>query len=290
MGWPAAQEIRTMPSPFPGMDPYLEAPDIWPDCDNAMAGEIRSALNRDLPSPYYARLEMRPEVGIVDDESGVRGRIVPDVTVVRRPRGGAMGAAAVATPTRREMSESFDVEFLDEAIHHDFVEIRDASRDHRLVTLIEILSPSNRRPGPDRDAYARKQREVLESQTSLVEIDLLRDGRRVLPDPRLARHIEERSPRPGYVVLVSPAWRRGGEGLGYRVYPFGLRDCLPCVGIPLKAEEPLLPLDLQHVFDRVYDDGPYRRGAVDYTKPPDPPLDGDDAAWAEALLREPAGP
>jgi hypothetical protein len=57
-----------MPSPFPGMDPYLEAPDIWPDFHDALAGEISSELNRTLPRPYYARLEMRPEVGIDGQE------------------------------------------------------------------------------------------------------------------------------------------------------------------------------------------------------------------------------
>ena len=72
-----------MPSPFPGMDPYLEAPDIWPDFHDALAGEIRGALNQTLPAPYYARLEMRPEVGIVED-GGYTRRIVPDVALVRR--------------------------------------------------------------------------------------------------------------------------------------------------------------------------------------------------------------
>lgn len=70
-----------MPSPFPGMDSYLEAPDIWPDFHSGLAGEIRVELNSSLPPPYYARLEMRPEVGIVE-ESGYARRIVPDVAVV----------------------------------------------------------------------------------------------------------------------------------------------------------------------------------------------------------------
>src|SRR5690349_11532214 len=74
-----------MSSPFPGMDPYLEAPDIWPDFRDAFAGEIRAELNQTLPAPYYARLEMRPEVGIVED-GGYQRRIVPDVAVVRPPR------------------------------------------------------------------------------------------------------------------------------------------------------------------------------------------------------------
>ncbi len=73
-----------MPSPFPGMDPYLEAPHIWPDLHDALAAEVRGELNRTLPSPYYARLEMRPELGIVE-EGHSRQRIIPDITVVRHP-------------------------------------------------------------------------------------------------------------------------------------------------------------------------------------------------------------
>ncbi len=276
-----------MPSPFPGMDPYLEAPYIWPDCHNSLASQIRDALNRDLPRPYYARLEMRPEIGIVDEEGTDPGRIVPDIAIVRHPRGPAPGGAVVARAPR-ELSKAYEVEFLNEPIHHDFVEIRDADRAHRLVTLIEILSPSNKRGGSDREAYAKKQREVIESDASLVEIDLLRAGRRILPDARLAEFIDGTRPRPTYVVLVSPAWKREGAGLGYVVDPIALREPLPCVGVPLRADLPALPLDLQLAFDRVYDGGPYRRGAVDYAVPPDPPLAGDDAAWAEALLREDA--
>ena len=56
-----------MPSPFPGMDPYLEAPHIWPDLHDALAAEIRNDLNQTLPTPYYARLEMRPELGIIEE-------------------------------------------------------------------------------------------------------------------------------------------------------------------------------------------------------------------------------
>ena len=69
-----------MPSPFPGMDPYLEAPDTWPDFHDAFAAEIRRELNRVLPQPYYARLAKRPEVGIVGDEA--LRRIIPDVAIL----------------------------------------------------------------------------------------------------------------------------------------------------------------------------------------------------------------
>src|SRR5579871_4290730 len=145
-----------MPSPFPGMDPYLEAPSIWPDCHDRLAMTISAELNRSLPAPYYARLEMRPEVGIVEGEDAGLRKIVPDIAVVRRARGAPEGGLAVAERPRRELSASFEVEIKDEPIRHHFVEIRDATDEHRLVTLVEILSPSNKRSGPDRDAYARK--------------------------------------------------------------------------------------------------------------------------------------
>lgn len=200
-----------MPSPFPGMDPYLEAPHISPDLHNAFAGELRNALNQTLPHPYYARLEMRPELGI-SEERGAGHRIVPDVSVLRHPHVSPEhrpGDTAVLTAPRSVISSFIEYEVLSDPIHHQFVEIRDASQGHKLITLIEIVSPSNKRPGPDRQAYERKQREVLESDASLVEIDLLRDGRRVLPDAGLESLIHDLEQPPAYVVLVNRAWRRG---------------------------------------------------------------------------------
>ena len=89
------------------------------------------------------------------------------------------------------------------------MEIRDPARDHKLITLIEILSPSGKHPGPDREAYEAKQREVLQSEASLIELDLLRRGRRIVPD----RHVEAmldrlEPPPPSYVILVNRAWQR----------------------------------------------------------------------------------
>ncbi len=272
-----------MPSPLPGMDPYLEAPHIWPDLHNALAGEIRSELNQTLPRPYYARLEMRPELGIVEDENS-KQRIIPDITVVRLPhQRTAPGGVAVIDHPRRDISSSVEFIMQNEPIRHYFVEIRDSSQGHKLVTLIEILSPSNKRRGPDREAYRAKQREVLESDAHLIEIDLLRSGDRVLPDFNLTALIDQLDQPADYLVLVNRAWRRGG-GLAYQVFPFGPRGWLPCIPVPLKQDEPEVPLDLQFVFNRAYDGGPYRRGAVDYDRPPEPPLSGDDVGWAEDLV------
>ena len=277
-----------MPSPFPGMDPYLEALDIWPDLHDALAGEIRNELNQALPAPYYARLEMRPEVGIVEEE-GIRQRIVPDIVVVRHPyppREPDGGGTAVLTQARREISRWIEYAIPTDPIRHHFVEIRDSLRGHKLITLIEILSPSNKRAGPDHEAYESKQREVLESDASLIELDLLRGGRRILPVPVLDAMIRNLKPPPTYLVLVNRAWRRSRGLAAYQVFPVGLREWLPCIPVPLKQDEDDVLLDLQMVFNRAYDTGPYRRGAVDYSAPPPPPALGDeDAAWAAERTR-----
>ena len=116
-----------MLSPFPGMDPYLEAADIWPDFHEAFASEIRAELNLLLPQPYYARLEVRPEVGIVDDE-GTSRRIVPDVTVIRKASDTTTAPATVALSERRTtISASVEVTVAAEPLRHQVVEIRDAN-------------------------------------------------------------------------------------------------------------------------------------------------------------------
>jgi Protein of unknown function (DUF4058) len=277
-----------MPSPFPGMDPYLEAPHIWPDLHDSLATEIRNDLNQTLPTPYYARLEMRPELGIIE-ERAVRQRIIPDITVVRHPRPvhePDAGGLAVLTQSRREVSKFIEYEVITDAIRHHFVEIRDSTQAHKLITLLEIVSPSNKRAGPDREAYETKQREVLKSDANLIELDLLRGGRRILPELALEALIRELEPPPAFIVLVNRAWRRDRGAAAYQVFPVGLREWLPCIAVPLKEDENEVLLDLQFVFNRAYDGGPYRRGAVDYAgTPSDPLLTPEDAAWAAELTR-----
>ena len=277
------------------MDPYLEDPYIWPDVHQRLAIVMSEDLNKGLPRPYYARTEMRPELSIADESSPPHGgragrRIVPDVLILKRPRFSTeptSRAVAVAEPrtARSEVSPAIEFGSLsDEPLRHYFVEVRDSKRGHELVTLIEILSPSNKQPGPDRDAYLAKQREVLETGVNLVEIDLLRAGQRPLPNPELEEAVELIDPPPDYLVLVSRAWRRTEPMLGYLAYPGYLREWLPCFGVPLRAELPEVPLDLQFVFGRVYDTGPYLLGAVDYELPLDPPLTEEDAVWARTQL------
>jgi hypothetical protein len=274
-----------MKPPFPGMDPYLEAHDIWPDFHNALASQLRELLNAGLPQPYYARLDVRSEIGIVTERKS-RRRIIPDVTVIKpKPpftlHEARSGYRAMTEP-RTEVSPGVHVEIKTERYDVPFLEIRDASRNHRLVTLIEIISPSNKQPGPDRDAYLKKQWEILHSDASLIEIDLLRGGQRPLPEPELEVRVSEMA--CDYLILVNRSADRKGYGLEYIVYPVGVREILPCIPVPLAGDAPDIPLDLNAAVQRTYVSGPYAR-LLDYTVPPDPPLNPEDAAWAESLLR-----
>lgn len=283
-----------MPSPFPGMDPYLESPEVWPDLHDRLATLMSAQLNESLPRSYYAQLEMRPEIGIVNRPAS--RRVVPDVSVVRTPRhhpqvDGTSGVAVlerVSVQPRHDLSPAVVLSISTERFRHKVVEVRDSSRGHELVTLIEIVSPSNKRSGPDRDAYVTKQREVLASDASLVQIDLIRAGERPFGDDVLGSIYTEIPDRADdYMVLVDRAAGRAQASIGrLEAFPASLREMLPCFPVPLRSGDKDVPLDLQYAFNRAYDTGPYARGAVDYDAPlPPPALAADDAAWVDGLLR-----
>jgi hypothetical protein len=168
-----------------------------------------------------------------------------------------------------------------EEVAESFVEVRLVGREQeRVVSVIEVLSPANKSLGADgRDSYLRKQRDVLRSEVHLLEIDLLRRGAHTAGVPEAA--LRGQRARWDYLLCL----HRGGRGPSFELWPLGVRERLPRVRVPLAGDEPDLILDLQTAFDRVYDEGPYRR-RVDYRAEPDPPLASDDAAWANQLLRQ----
>lgn len=226
-----------MTSLFPGMDPYLEAPDIWPDFHERLASVISEMLNAQLPEPYYSRLQMRPEMGVV----------------------------------------------LEASLRHHFVEIRDAVRGHKLITLIEIVSPANKKPGPDRRAYEAKQRDILDSDTNLLEIDLLRAGRRLIPYPDLDEVVHHLA--CDYLILLNRTKQRLDYGMDYTIYPVHLPEPLPCLPVPLADSDPDIPLDLQIALQTVYQRALYVR-MLDYGSDPQPPLSAEDTTWADTLLQQ----
>ena len=157
-------------------------------------------------------------------------------------------------------------------IPHVTVEIRDLAQ-RRLVTAIEVLSPTNKR-GAGRDEYLAKRRHILLSTAHLVEIDLLRRGQRV--------PMREALPRSSYFVFVSRAERRPRTD----VWPIDLNQPLPEVPIPLEAPDPDVTLDLGGALASVYD----RLGldlAVDYTQPPEVPFSAQEQQLASLYLATP---
>jgi hypothetical protein len=280
-----------MPCPFPGMDPYLEDPGVFPGFHNALASEITRCLNATLPAPYYASLEARQELGIGWDESPRIAK--PDVAVAADPWGTARGgtAAALAEEIRTEVSPSIALNCDIEPTDAYFVEIRDARSGHELVTLIEILSPSNKVAGRDREQYLTKRAAILASRTSLIELDLLRLGERAYNELDYAEALERQVPACPYLVAINRSWHRSEiASRAYEVFPVSLRGPLPVIPIPLRDGEPEPTLDLQYIFRETYAAGPYQRGAVNYRQePPPPPLSADDLAWARQQL-EPRSP
>lgn len=258
-----------MPSPFPGMDPYLEAPWIWPDVHHGLISEIQASLNPHLRPHYVARVELR--VYISDDDDPGRKALVPDPRVESNPE---------RTTTRRKKAsvavaatEPLIVPTLmDEEVEEAFLRIIDVETEN-LVTLIEVLSPTNKiRGSRGRASFMAKRHEIMNTDVHWVEIDLLRTGVPSVTDPPL---------RPSdYRILIS----RGDRRTRTRFWPVSVRQPLPVIRIPLRGKEPEVPLDLGAVFRSVYDRAAYD-ASVDYREPPQPPLEGEDARWARDLLR-----
>lgn len=165
------------------------------------------------------------------------------------------------------------------------VEVRHRDREHEIVTLIEILSPSNKRPGRDRNQLLPKRNVIMASETSLVELDLLRTGVRLWKEIDIPRQPDDEiRPTPDYLVSVNRSWERDGS-FRLQLFPAWVDGELPVFPVPLRYEEPEVHLDLQYLFQQVYDAGPYRRGAVNYGQPPEPALPEEREKWAAERVR-----
>jgi hypothetical protein len=254
------------------MDPYLETPDLWPDVHHGLISHIQMALNPLLLPHYVARVELR--VYISDEDDPGREAIVPDVRVektakrkgVKRPKRHRATVAAVAEPLTLPL-------LIDDEIEEARLEIRHRE-SKALVTLIEILSPTNKiRGARGRASFMDKRRETIGSEVHWVEIDLLRAGAPSVTRPPLVPS--------DYRMMVL---RGGQHGRGI-YWPVSVRQPLPPIGIPLRGKDPDVPLDLGAVLSAAYDHGAYGV-SIDYRREPDPPLSPEDAAWADELLRE----
>ena len=246
---------------FPGMNPYLEHPALWPEMHTYLLVCLARKLNTQVIPKYRAAVDQR-----VYEDTVLVG--IPDTTVFRKfadAKASNETATAVASKPERVA-----VPMLEE-VKEIFLEIREVDT-RRVITVVELLSPSNKRPGEGRKQYLEKRQRVLSSQTHFVEIDLLRTGE---PMPI------EGGRKSDYQVLVS----RSQERPAAERYPFNLRDPIPCFYLPLQAgdEEPVI--DLGQLILQACDEAAIDL-SIDYSQPPSPALMEEDSAWLKSLLTE----
>jgi hypothetical protein len=249
------------------MNPYLEQVDTWEDFHARFIAYAADTISPQVGANYLVKIEARLYLHELSEEErrffgradvGLTGRS-PQQQVATLP------APAITAPLRLYLPAV-------ETRRETYLEIVDR-RERRVVTVLELLSPTNKTPGPDHDAYLGKRRSVLASRTHLVEIDLRRGGARpTLPE----------LPSCDYDALVS---RYGQNPREVDVWPLRLRERLPEIPIPLSAPDPDVRIDLQALLHRVYDAADY--GKYIYTETPQPPLAPDDAAWARSLVPQP---
>jgi hypothetical protein len=246
------------------MDPYLEHPDLWPDVHNGLIAALRDDLSPVVRPRYYVALEERtyleepPELILISR---------PDLAVVSAVPGTAPDRAAAGG--RRVLEVELPMAL---PVRETYLEVRGVA-DGDVVTVVELLSPANKRPGTGRRLYLDKRTAVLASGTSLVEIDLLRAGQRM---PTIGPPIDG-----DYRMIVGRGWRRPRA----QVIAFGVRDPLPPFAVPLRRGEDEPSIDLGRVLRALYDRASYDL-RIDYRRSPVPPLDGEDAAWAVHLLAD----
>ncbi len=273
-----------MPSPFPGMDPFVENPDWFPAFHDGLIIFMVGNLMRWLPENYYARSRQRVwlEYTHLLIESDV------DLLHSDRPssrREEENGGVAVMADVELADPLTISVQTIEhEPFEEPLVEIhRRQGNEDRLVAVIEVLSPANKALGnAGRASYLANQREVLASQVHLIEIDLLRGGTHATAVPRDL--LTAKAGPFDYHICV----HRFDRPHDFLVYPFRLEQPLPSIATPLVPGDPDVPLVLQAVFDRAYDEGPFRR-VIHYDK--DfliPPLRAEQLAWVKSRLAAPA--
>lgn len=256
-----------MPTPFPGMDPYLERPGIWQQVHADLIVDIRRFLTSQVRPRYYVAIEQRAYLTIFPPPDSRVG--VPDVMVVTSQDEPAPTASSTASRSSSSVQPIVAELPQPEEVHHRYLEIRD-TETHTVITTLEILSPANKVGREGRRQYEDKRLKVLGSLTNLVEIDLLRTGE---PLPMYVSDYDD------YRLIVSRHHQRPCAD----VYLFSVRQPIPDIPIPLQPGETEPVLSLNRLLHDLYDQGSYDL-MIDYHHPPVPPLSEQDTVWAEGLL------
>lgn len=240
------------------MNPFLESNELWSEFHSRMIVAIADALSETLSQDYRVAVEKRVYLS-QGEETILIG--IPDVSITDAPQLAAGSVAVAVEPVVVEIP-------LAEEVTERYLEIKEVATG-RVVTVIELLSPKNKRSGEGRDAYLQKRQRIMMSQTHLVEIDLLRSG---VSLPMVG------GSKSDYRILISQSSRRPKADL----YAFGLRQQIPSISVPLVERSSVL-LDLQLLLHQIYDRARFQM-AIDYQKIPPPQLSETDQVWVLNLL------
>ncbi|MFO0967934.1 MAG: DUF4058 family protein [Gemmataceae bacterium] len=252
-----------MASPFPGMDPYLEEPGIWEDLHTTLIVAIRADINPRLPKGYIAATDRH--VWIEGARPRKRRKRSPDVYVVKdRKRPGGAAPALLTAPRTISLP-------VVERKGKPYVKIVD-TRERRVVTVLELLSPTNKKAGEHYAEYVAKREEYLASGVNMVEINLLCGGQ---PPPLGELEGEELA----YYILVC----RAPDQPEAKVWPFTVRDPIPEFPIPLSSGAEIA-FKLKPCLDRAYEEARFG-DEVDYARPPVPPFASGEAQWVREVAR-----
>ena len=265
-----------MRSPFPGMDPYLESPTHWSDFHLRFVNVLSEVIADRLPRNYIARIE--EEVVVVEPDFFER-KVGPDVAVARDPLrtgGPRASATAIAESPELEPVTLGNVQMLDP---HTEAYVRITRLpEHELVTVLELFSPANK-VGTGRGAYVEKRQRLMGQPVNIVELDLIRAGKRL-------GGFDRPLPPGDYYAFVSRADRRPRT----EVYSWHVRRTLPPIPLPLRPPDSDVTIDLGAAFAVAYERGRYDR-VVDYSAPPPPPpFSPDDVQWVAQTAAPKAKP
>ena len=272
-----------MPSPFPGMDPYIEACGLWGDFHSTLIAETHRALSAVLPQGYVARTGKRSYLVLAETEENAASHFEPDVSITG-PRARSTGSPKKETGSASRTVEAQPLSlraFVETEFVEKFIDVYELRPQRRLVTSIEVLSPSNKkRRSPGWKKYLRKRQALLLGKANLIEIDLLRGGTRMpMLDPL---------PDSPYYLLVA----REESAPRCQVWRAYFDRPLPALVVPLSKPDADLTLPLQTLIDGIYEQSRYRED-IDYTQPLVSPLTAEETAWLTKRLQSetpPAGP
>lgn len=274
-----------MPSPFPGMDPYIESCRLWDDFHHKLISEIDRALSAVMPGHYVVRQGERAYISQLKpgtfevQRSQMQGDVSISLSAVRSPRGHESSVAMLDELVATTEDDSVWMVALEQIEHIEpFIEIRSLDPERQLVTTIEVLSPSNKQRGTKGwKLYQRKRVAHLTGHANLVEIDLLRGGRRL---PMVTQW-----PNSPYAILVS----RSESAPSCRVWPASFATPLPTIPVPLAPPDRDVSLSLQPLVDAIYARSRYATD-IDYDKPCVPPLEPTEIEWLNQRLTSPEQP